>query len=420
MASVHGPMAGLRILEVGQELGAWCAKLLGDMGAEVTKVEPPEGDRTRTYPPFHKGEVDGDKSLFYWYYNTNKKSVTIDIGSTKGRELFSALVGKADVLVDALPADTLDNLGVGYGELSKPNPSLIMASITPFGQKGPYNEYAMTDMTGLAFGGPVWSTGYDDHSLPPIRGGGNQWAHTGGNWAAMAILMALLQRQQTGEGQFIDVNMHAAMNVMTEGGSYNWLVNQGTVQRQTGRHSSVTPTPQAQVKCQDGTYVNTGNMARSEEQWIQLAAWLQDEGVVEDIEPYLVPPTREEVTSGAPKARQHREFFANAVAKLAQNTNGYDLFQKAQSIGLQWGIIYSPEEMIEDAHFNARGFVVNVEHPEVGGTYRYPGAPYSFSDAKWSVRRRAPLLGEDTENVLVGELGLTKQELDALKQEGVV
>ena len=415
-----GPMEGLLVLELGHELGAWCGKHLADMGARVLKIEPPTGDQTRSYAPFYRDQPDPDGSLFFWHYNTNKGGVTLDLTTTAGRELFLKMAMGADLVIDAFSPGYLEGLGIGYRQLQELNPHIIVAAVTPFGQEGPYQEYAMTDLTGLAFGGPVWSTGYDDHSLPPVRGGGNQWAHTGGTFATIGILIALLHRQQTGEGQFVDVNMHAAVNVTTEGATSNWLVARETVQRQTGRHSAVNPTPTAQFRCRDGRYINAGSIFRSEEQWLQLLVWFQDAGVMEDISEYIVPPSREAVLHGDPKAMEQRLAIARAMEDLAANTDAYDMFVKGQEMGFQWGIIYSPEEMMDDPHFIQRGFVTETEHPELDASFRYPGAPFIFSETPWSLRRRAPLLGEDNDAVYVGELGLSEAELAALKADGVV
>ena len=167
-------LEGVRVLEIGGELGAWCGKLLGDMGADVIKVEPPGGDRTRAYEPFYENQPGIDRSLFFWHYNTSKRGVTLDIERERGRDVFIELVTAADVVVDSAAPGKLDALGLGYEKLAQTSPGLVMASISPFGQSGPYSDYASTDLTALAFGGPVWSCGYDDHSLPPVRGGGNQ------------------------------------------------------------------------------------------------------------------------------------------------------------------------------------------------------------------------------------------------------
>ncbi len=416
----EGVLQDVRVLEVGHELGAWCGKHLADMGASVTKVEPPAGDHTRTYPPFYQDQPDKNRSLYFWHYNTSKESVTLDLSTEAGRDIFLRLTATADVVIDGFPAEYLDGLGVGYDRLSQANSKLVMVAVTPFGQHGPYKDYAATDLTALAFGGPVWSCGYDDHTIAPVRGGGNQGYHTVGHFAVMGVMIALLHRQHTGIGQFIDANMHAAQNVTTEVGSYTWLVARDTIQRQTGRHASVRSTAASQVRCRDGRYINVGFVARTEEQWLHLLVWLDEEGVVGDLNEYLSPPSRNAMAQGELAAIEQQRKVSESIHALAQRMDAYDMFRKAQELGFQWGIIYSPEEVIDDPHFRARGFAVEVEHAELGESFTYPGAPYKLPASPWAISSRAPLLGEHNEAVYVRELGVTSDELAALKTAGVV
>lgn len=409
----------VRILEVGGELGGWCGKLLADMGATVIKVEPPEGDETRSYPPFHNDQPDKNRSLYFWHYNTNKQSVTLDIESEAGRSLFLQLAEEADVIIDSSEPRHLDSLGLGYCQVSEVAPDIIFASISPFGQDAPYSAYASTDLTALAFGGPVWSCGYDDHSIPPVRGGGNQGYHTTCHFAAIGILTALVHRQFTGEGQFIDVNMHAAQNVTTEGAVYHWLVAGDTVQRQTGRHSSPTPTADVQIMCGDGRYVNIGFPARTEEQWLHLLAWLDEHELVGDLSKYISPPSREALIRRDPEAVQQMEEVMDAVRELCLANTAYDIFVRAQDLGFQWGIVYSPEETLEDRHFMERGMQAPVEHPEISEEFVYVGAPYNFEATPWAIRRRPPLLGEDNEAVY-GAIGISADKLAAMRESGVI
>ena len=398
-----GALDGVRALEVGGELGSWCGKLLADMGADVIKVEPPEGDATRGYPPFYKDEPHRERSLYFWHYNVNKRSVALDLGTAAGREAFLRLAATADVVIDGGAPKRLDGLGIGYDAVSRVAPQIVMAAISPFGQSAPYSEYASTDLTALAFGGPAWSCGYDDHTLPPVRGGGNQAYHTACHFAAIGILTALVHRQFTGEGQFIDVNMHAAQNVTTEGGAYNWLVAGETVQRQTGRHASVAPTPDVQMLCGDGRYVNIGFPARTEEQWFHLLAWLDEQGLVGDLSGYLSPPSREALARRDPEAARQMGEVMDAVGRLCMRNSAYEIFKRAQDLGFQWGIVYSPEEALEDEHFRERGMQVEVEHGELGERFVYPGAPYRFVGTPWGIRRRPPMVGEHN-GELLGEL----------------
>ena len=230
----------------------------------------------------------------------------------------------------------------------------------------------------------------------------------------------LVHRQFTGVGQFIDVNMHAAQNVTTEGSACNWLVTGTTVQRQTGRHAAVKPTPNAQMVYRDGRYLNIGFPARTEDLWFHLLAWLEEEGVIGDLAEYMSPPSREALARGDLAAIKQIHDVMEAVQALCLNYDAYDLFRRSEDLGFQRGIIYSPEEALEDPHFLERGMQVLVEHPELGNSFVYPGAPYRFEATPRAIRRRPPLLGEDNEDVYLKELGMSPRKLKALEDEGIV
>ena len=420
LPEIPGVLDDVRVVEIGGEIGAWCGKLLADMGADVIKVEPPTGDPTRGYEPFYQNEPDPNRSLFFWHYNTSKRGITLDIDQDMGRDVFRQLVSTSDVVVDSSPPGHLDSIGLGYTELSRARSDLVMVAITPFGQDGPFRDYATTDLTALAFGGPVWSCGYDDHTIPPVRGGGNQAYQTVCHFAVVGIMTALIHRQFTGVGQFIDANMHAAANVTTEAATYSWLVAGDTVQRQTGRHASVVPTANAQVLCKDGRYVNVGIGARTEEQWLHLLSWLDEEGLIGNLDEFLSFPSRESMRRGDPDAMEQQRRVAKVMQDLALRTDAHDLFTKAQQLGFQWGIINAPEDVLADPHFQARGFPTEVEHPELESSFIYAGAPYKLPASPWTIRRRPPLLGEHNEQVYVDELGISQERLDSLRSKGIV
>ena len=371
----QGVLDGVRVLEVGGEIGAWCGKLMGDVGADVIKVEPPTGDPTRSYEPFYENEPGLNRSLFFWHYNTSKRSVTLDLEHDRGREVFKRLVAQADVVVDSNPAGYLDSVGLGNQDIAAESPTVVMVSITPFGQSGPYSDYESTDLTALAFGGPVWSCGYDDHLIPPVRGAGNQAYHIVCHFAIMGVLTALIHRQFTGVGQYIDANMHAAANVTTEGASINWLVAGDTVQRQTGRHAAVVPSADGQVLCRDGRYVNVGIGARTEEQWIHLLTWLEEEGLIEDLGEFLAYPSREAMRRGDRDARQQQRRIAEVMRELARNTDADVLFKRAQELGFQWGIVNSPEDVLGGRALPGARVSCGSRASRVGQELRVRGSP---------------------------------------------
>ena len=255
-----GPLEGLTVVEISHEACAWAGKLLGDLGAEVILVEPPGGSAQRRYGPWLDDEPGPESSLWWWHYNTGKRAVVLDLDEAADRDRFVELVGRADILMEWEPPGRLAGLGLDHAVLSPRNPGLIHAAITPYGRTSPSRDLPATDLTVLAAGGPVWSCGYDDHTLPPVRGGGNQGFHIASHWAVQAILVALFEREATGEGQLIDVSMHATANVTTEMASYAYLSTGNEVQRQTGRHAWWEASSPTQIQCADGRYMNTGTL----------------------------------------------------------------------------------------------------------------------------------------------------------------
>ena len=237
-----GPLTGLRVVELASSRACFAGKLLAIYGAEVIVVEPRGGHETRGWAPFAGDIEDPERSLWWWHYNTNKLGVTLDLDDGSDADALRSLVATADIVLEAEAPGALAARQLDYPDLRSRNPSMIWVSVTPFGRSGPRATELSTDLTVLAAGGPVWSCGYDDHSIPPVRGGGNQGYQTGSIFATMAALTAVLHRDTTGVGQFIDVSLHAAVNVTTEAATYDYLVAQRTVQRQTGRHASVRMT----------------------------------------------------------------------------------------------------------------------------------------------------------------------------------
>ena len=405
--SQQGALHGIRIIELASEKCAWAGKLLADMGADVILVEPPGGDIARSYGPFLGDEPGADRSLYWWHHHTSKRGILLDLTTEPGRAALRGLAARADVVLESEAPGALAALGLDYADLAKTKPDLIHCSITPFGRSGPRQHELATDLTVLAAGGPVWMNGYDDHSLPPVRGLGNQGWAVGCHYGVMSILTAILYRGVSGEGQFIDVNSHAAANVTTEAGSYCWLVAKQTMQRLTGRHASANPTLGSQMKCADGRYVNTGVPPRKPAEFASLLAWLRSLGLEANFpEAVFLQAGAERASIDLSKIGQDDEITAifgagrEAMNLIAARVSAYEFFTGAQRAGLAVGVIFSPEEAYEDPHFKARGFQVEVHHPEHGRSFRYPGAPYAMQKGAWRISRRAPRLGEHTEEVL--------------------
>jgi crotonobetainyl-CoA:carnitine CoA-transferase CaiB-like acyl-CoA transferase len=403
-------LAGVRVIELASERIAFAGKLLADMGAEVILVEPPGGDPARCHPPFLDDQPGPDRSLWWWHYHTSKRAVVLDLESDEGRARFKALVAEADLVLESEPAGRLAALGLDYGDLRQVRQDLIFVSMTPFGRGSANATAPVTDLTILAGAGPAWSCGYDDHALPPVRGGGNQGFHTGCHFAVMSALTALLYRLSSGEGQFIDVSMHAASNVTTEAASYSWLVARQTVQRQTGRHAAAVPTQSTQMLCKDGRWVNTGVPPRSPADFGRILAWLRELGlegqfpdaIFLEIGAAMPKPITYDLIGVDAEATAIFSAGREALALIAENVDAKDYFIGFQRRGIAVGVIYSPEEAFEDEHFRARGFQTEVAHEDLGRLFRYPGAPYRLPACPWGISRRAPKLGEHDEEIFGG------------------
>ncbi len=405
----EGALTGLLVVELASEASAFAGKLLGDLGADVVLVEPPGGHATRLYPPFVADVEDPERSLWFWHYNTSKRSVVLDLDSDAGRADLERLLADADVVVEAEAPGALAARGIHDEALRERHPRLVWASVTPFGRSTSRRDEPATDLTVLAGGGPVWSCGYDDHSLPPVRGGGNQGWQTAGLWAAMGVLTAVVAREFTGRGQLVEVSAHAAANVTTEAGTYEWLVAGATVQRQTARHAAVHMTMDTDAICADGRQVNTGVPPRSASEFAGVLDWLDRIGGREQFPDYVLLEMGVERGGVAiheifedPEAGAIFTAGREVVGYLAERVSAYDYFFNAQSLGLACGIIYSPEEVMADPHFVERGFPTPVRHEEMAREVLYPGAPYRLPASPWRISRPAPRVGEHQREILGG------------------
>jgi crotonobetainyl-CoA:carnitine CoA-transferase CaiB-like acyl-CoA transferase len=411
-----GPLGDLRVIEVGGEIGQWCGKLMADLGADVIKIEPPNGAAERSIGPFADDVPGAERSLHFWHYNTSKRGVTLDIRSAAGRELFRRLVQSADVLLESCRPGELPALGLAYEELSVLNPRLVMCSLTPFGQAGPWRDYHTSDLVHLAVGGQMGESGYDEADVagaPPIApGGGNAW-HIGSHYAFIGIMSAVFWRGVSGEGQYIDASVHDACALTTEGGVTQWIYNQQIVKRQTGRHAAPAATARTQFLCADGRYVNTlmFGLRMNPQQLRLIAEWFGQRDLAADLddEKYQNP----EILNGS------MAHVIEVAERFFAATSSEDVYHGAQQRGFALGPVRAPEDVANDEHFRDRGFFVEVEHPELGRTYEYPGAAAIFHASPWRIRRRAPLIGEDNLAVF-GELGVTPSELVVLRESGTI
>ena len=414
--TLPGPLAGLRVLELADEKGQFCGKLLGDLGADVVKVEPPGGEATRRVGPFLDDIPHPDRSLSFWYYNTSKRGVTLDLGMADGRRLFHRLAASADVILETLPVGHLAS-GLGEDILRARNPRLVICSLTPFGQTGPWRDYRTSDLLHMAAGGEMASCGYDEADAPgapPIApGGGNAW-HMGGHFAYVAIMAALVYRSVTGQGQYIDASIHEACALTTESAIANYVYRGETLLRQTGRHHAAAPTPRTQFLAKDGVYVTALVSGRLNPKYVKdLAALLDSYGFAHDL---ADPKYQDAATIAASTSHIIDDLVAGFIASLPAE----EVYHAAQARGFTWGAVRAPEDLLDDAHLTDRGFWKEVEHPELGRSFVYPGEAAIYNGSPWRISRRAPLVGEHNAEIFCGELGLSRGELAVLAEGGVI
>ncbi len=412
-----GPLSGLRVLELADEKGQFCGKLMGDLGADVIKIEPRGGQNTRSVGPFYKDIPHPDRSLSFWHYNTSKRGITLNLESTEGRELFLRLTATADIVLETFPPGYLPALGLGYKDLAAGNPGLVVCSLTPFGQTGPWRDYLTCDLAHLAAGGQMAASGYDSDDVadaPPIApGGGNAW-HIGSHYAYMGIMAALFYRDTTGEGQYIDASVHEACALTTEGAIAIYLSTGEVVQRHTGRHASPDNSVKIQLPTQDGGWVNVtrSGSALNPARLRRLAEWMDEHGLAQD----LLDEKYQDLATVQADARHTTDVLANFFANMPQE----DLWTGGQERDFPWGAIRTMDEIMGDPHLEDRGFFVEVEHPELGQSFTYPGAAAIYNGSPWAISRRAPLIGEHNEEIFCGELALSKGELTLLAESGVI
>ena len=417
--ALPGPLESLRVLEIGDR-GEVAGKLLADAGADVIRVEPPGGGRSRHVGPFVDDDP-GQPSLLHASRNTSKRAVTLDVTQPSGLEIWRRLVGLVDVVIDATTASLLDDLGGGWRWVEDQSEleGCVWCSITPFGRTGPRRDWAVNDLVQLALGGPMMSNGYDDHSLPPIRPEGEHTIAVSNEYAVSGMLAALWMRNAGHPGQLVDVSIHEAVSATTEGAFPNWEYFGRLVQRQTGRHSSPDLTAAWQYLAADGEYVCliNGGLPRGNSAWDGLLDWMDEYDAADD----LREPQYQELLFRDPRSNpEGRRHVADTIGAFVQRLPADEVYRRSQALHFAWGIVRRPEENLDDPHWEDRGFFWEGELPGVEEPVRYPGAPYRFTRSPVRLRRRPPLVGEHNHEVFVGELGLTSGELRGLLESGVV
>ena len=342
-------LSGYRVLDLTDEKGRLCSRYLADMGAEVIRIEKP-----------------GKNSGFHWE-NLGKRSVTLDIELEPGQKLFRRLVKTSDVLIESYPPDYLEALGLGYNRLNKINPRLIMASVTPFGQTGPYRHYKSYDIVASALGGQMYLCG--EPQLPPLKPFGNQSYYLGSIFAAIGVLLALLSRHTSGRGQHIDISLQECVAAALDHVLVRYFY-EGVVAKRQGSlywNSAFRIFP-----CRDGHILLSLFY-----QWPTLVEWLASEGMAEDLtdEKWLDRDYR----------LQHLDRVIEVLERWTKSHPGAELVEKGQSMRFPWAEVASIPALLASPQLRERDFWVEVEHLQSGKKYKLPGAPCKLSRSPWRV-----------------------------------
>jgi len=409
-------LSGVKALDLTNEMGFLCGKILADLGIDVIKVEPPGGDQARNIGPFYKDIPHPEKSLFWFSYNANKRGITLNLEKEQGRNLLKKLIEEVDIIIESFPPGKMKQVGLDYEDLSEINPGLIYTSLTPFGRTGPYKDYKVTDLVAMAMGGLLFFTG--DPDRPPVQIGYPQAYLHGGAEAAVATLMAVYYREVTGEGQLVDVSIQQSLLTSTFHTPATWYLNQEILPRM-GMDRAIGPGFHMPVvwPCKDG-YMNFTVLGGvpGRKTMGPLAKWMEEEGMGDEF-----------ISQTDWGAFDFYGFTTELVARTIEPITRFfmhhtkaEIFEEFMKRGAMAFPVTTSEDIAKDPHLVEKGFWQEVEHPELNGKISYPSPPSRINEEYPPIRRRAPLIGEHNEEIYKGLLNLSQEELFFLKEEGVI
>ena len=410
-------LAPYRVLDLTDERGLLAGKILADLGADVVQIEPPGGNPARNIGPFYGDDPQPEKSLFWWAYAANKRSITLDLEQKGGQALLKKMVAEADFLVESFAPGYLDTLGLGYDLLAEINPKLVMVSITPFGQDGPYSNYQATDIVGMALGGFMYLTGDDDRA--PIRISFPHFYLHGGAAGATAAMLAHTYRITSGQGQYVDVSCQQAVAKTLAHAPQIWDI-EGAILKRMGVYRQTSGENRVRINwpCKDG-YVNYmvqgGSVAYSTR---ALLEWMKEDSFdTADLDAI----DWEKMGYGAITP----ELMSQLGEPLGDFFKGHtraELVQGSLDRRILLFPVATPSALQDHPQLEARGYFKELEHPELGATVQYPGAFVKSGDGEdiAGIYRRPPLIGEHNTVIFQGELGITGSELESLKRSGVI
>jgi crotonobetainyl-CoA:carnitine CoA-transferase CaiB-like acyl-CoA transferase len=402
MIGTDGPLAPFRVLDLTGEEGQFCGRMLAGLGADVIKIEPPGGDPVRRIGPWYHGQESLETSLRWFALNVGKRSVTLDLDSERGRDLLLRLAETADAVIESFPPGRLDELGLGYSALRSRNPRLVLTSLSAYGQDGPYRHRPWADITVLAMSGLLWLSG--DPDRPPLRMSTPQSFFQACMQATIGTLLALYATAETGEGQQVDVSAQEALTMTLEGPGpiMNAWRMAGELQHRLGRYREPSPgfrLPSV-LPCKDGYIAVASILGAALPTWL---AALEEDDMAGDLgdERWRTASYIGTVQPGqwVPSPADLDHVYEIVTAWTSSHTKA-EVAAAARRHQFLAGSQNTVVEILENEQLRARGFFQAVEHPELGGSITYPGAPFRMSRTPWRDGPRPPLIGEHNAEVL--------------------
>ena len=394
-----GVFEGVKVLDISQDIaGSFCARLLADYGADVIKVEPSSGSALRQMGPFFKDDPHPEKSLFFLVTNLNKRGITLNIDSPEGAGLFRKLAESADVVVESYKPGYLSGLGLGYEDLEGLNPSLIMTSITHFGQSGPYSQYEGEEIVDYAMGAIMSISGTSDRE--PLKHGGFQAQYEAGLNAAGATAVALLVQTNLGVGQHVDVSTVECVSSTMIGNQSMYSFTGGIQPRRKPLGTQFgQPMP-----CADGWVLNQAGGGAT---WNDIADF------------YEQPILKEQRFSNQTLRNENGEELDALLVDAIKDKGKWDLFEKASRMRMLFGLVQTPEELARCPQLESRGFYRDIEHP-VMGALKVPAVLFNLSQTPYSLGCSAPTLGQHNTDVYCSEMGTSEEELTRWRRSGAI
>lgn len=412
------PLTSYRVLDLTGGECDLCGKILADMGADVIKVEPPDGSSGRDIGPFYHDIPDRQNSLYWLVYNANKKGITLDLTSKKGRDIFHRLVKTAHVVIESFPPDHDLKSFLSYNELETLNPHIVTTSITPFGLTGPYANYKAPDLIGIAIGGAMYLTG--DTDLPPVFISFPQAYLHASAQAAVATLIALWHADCSGEGQQVDVSMQQSVTMLTQTAVPYWELYSEVLARAGSFRVGVSTNAKLRQiwKCKDGYIAflvfggKTGEKSNK-----SLVEWIDSEGLADDFLKQMDP-----AFDMASSDQEFHDRFSQSVERFFLIHTKAELYEEALKRKIMLYPVSSVKDLVESPQLKARDFWEEVKYPErefVCNSFIHPGAFAKLSETPLKNQCCAPLIGEHNMEIYKG-LGLSDEELYSLKQAKII